>query len=84
MDPGRLEEALLQVQAIIQADGGDLLLDHVDGGTVHLRLVVETADCAECVLPRPMLEQVAAQMLRPAVPGLDGVVVHDPRERHEA
>jgi len=77
-------QALPSVQEIIRADGGDLVLERVEGATVHLRLVVETAACAECVLPRAMLEQVATRMLKPDVPGLQAVVVQDPREGLDA
>lgn len=80
MDGAQVLAALSPVQEIIRADGGDLIFERVEGGTLHLRLVVETAECAACVLPRAMLEQVAAQMLGPALPGLAGVVVRDPRE----
>ena len=36
----------------------------VDGSTVKLRLVVETASCVECVMPREILEQVALNIFR--------------------
>lgn len=62
------------VRDILQADGGDVELLSMDGGTANLRLVIEGAECAECVLPRPMLEEVAAKLL--GVP----VRIDDPRE----
>lgn len=62
------------VRDILQADGGDVELLSMDEGTVNLRLVIEGAECAECVLPRPMLEEVAAKLL--GVP----VRIDDPRE----
>lgn len=71
---------LAPVQEMIRLDGGDLVLVDVDGGTANLRLVVEGAGCAECVLPRPMLEAVALQMMQPLVPGLSAVAIDDPRE----
>jgi Fe-S cluster biogenesis protein NfuA len=80
IDEPALTSALEEVQEIIRADGGDLHLVGVDGGTARLRLVVETAACVECVLPRSMLEQVALKMMKPSVPGLTGVEVDDPRE----
>jgi hypothetical protein len=72
---------LSPVRGILQADGGDIELVSHEGGTAHLRLIVETARCAECVLPRPMLETVALELLQPATPGLTTVVIDDPRER---
>lgn len=65
---------LSPVRDILQADGGDIELVSFDGGTAELRLVLETAECAECVLPKPMLEDVAAKLL-----GVK-VKIDDPRE----
>jgi len=62
------------VRDILQADGGDIELVAFDGGTAELRLILESAECAECVLPRPMLEDVAAKLLGVAVR------IDDPRE----
>ena len=65
---------LSPVRDILQADGGDIELVSFDGGTAQMRLVLESAECAECVLPKPMLEDVAAKLL--GVP----VSIDDPRE----
>ena len=65
---------LSPVRDILQADGGDVELVAFDGATATLRLVLESAECAECVLPKPMLEDVAAKLLGVAV------TIDDPRE----
>ena len=65
---------LSPVRDILQADGGDIELVAFDGGAAELRLILESAECAECVLPKPMLEDVAAKLL--GVP----VRIDDPRE----
>jgi hypothetical protein len=65
---------LTPVRELLQLDGGDIELVEMDGDTAHLRLLIEGAECAECVLPRPMLEDVAAKLL--GVP----VRIDDPRE----
>ena len=49
-------------------------------GAVALRLVLESANCAECVLPRAMLEGVAIGMLQRSVPGVAGLSIDDPRD----
>ena len=71
---------LTPVREILQADGGDVELVAHENGTARLRLVLETAACAECVLPKPMLEDVALKLLRPGTPDLTAVVIDDPRE----
>lgn len=80
IDAGSLESALGPVRALVEADGGELLLDRVDGNTAQLRLVLEGAECRECVMPKTFLEQVALDMLAPNVAGLAAVQIADPRE----
>lgn len=65
---------LTPVRDLLQADGGDIELVGMEGDTARLRLVLESAECAECVLPKPMLEDVATKLL--GVP----VAIEDPRE----
>jgi hypothetical protein len=47
---------------------------------VRLRLVLDTAECAECVIPRKFLETVALDMMRRDLPGVVAVRISDPRE----
>jgi len=79
-DPETLAPALDEVRALVQADGGDLLLASIDGDAVNLRLVVEGATCVECVMPRPILEQISLDMLRRRGVAVDAVNIDDPRE----
>lgn len=68
----------------LQADGADVELAGIEGGTLRFNLLLADARCAECVVPRPLLEAVALQLLQPLVPGLAAVAIHDPREGSEA
>jgi hypothetical protein len=70
-----------EVRNLVSADGGDIVLDGVDGTTVKLRLVLETAHCVECVMPRTFLEHVALDVFRRNGATTDAVVIDDPRER---
>jgi hypothetical protein len=65
---------LSPVRDILQADGGDIELVSFEDGTAQLRLILESAECAECVLPKPMLEDVATKLL-----GVK-VTIDDPRD----
>ena len=49
-------------------------------GAVRLRLELEDASCADCVMPRAYLEQVALTVLRRSLPELLAVTIDDPRE----
>ncbi len=81
MDAERVAAAMGPLRTLLDGDGGDLELVDVDAtGEVRLRLLLRDALCAECVMPRAHLEQVAADMLRRSLPELRAVTVEDPRE----
>ena len=82
VEDSEVRTALVEVAALVQADGADIELVSVDtaSGAVALRLVLESANCAECVLPRAMLEGVAIGMLQRSVPGVAGLSIDDPRD----
>jgi Fe-S cluster biogenesis protein NfuA len=82
IDEATIAPALDDVRALVQADGGDMLLEGVDpaANSVSLRLVLEGASCEECVMPREFLEQIALDMLRKQAPELAAVSIDDPRE----
>jgi len=67
-------------QDLARASGGDVQLAGVDGDTVNLRLVLETAHCVECVMPRPFLEQVALGVFQRNGVDAATVAIDDPRE----
>lgn len=80
LTPEAVEAALGTVRSVLQADGADVELVAVEGDAAHLRLVLVDANCAECVLPRGLLQDVALQMLRADLPALAAVEIDDPRE----
>jgi hypothetical protein len=80
IDPAAVTAGLDPVRDVLRSDGGDIEVVGVEGDTARLRLILETAGCADCVLPRPMLESIALQMMQPLVPGLNAVAIDDPRE----
>jgi len=79
-DAPEMAAALHEVRGLVSADGGDVALDAVDGTTVRLRLVLETAHCVECVMPRPFLEQVALGVFQRNGVDAATVAIDDPRE----
>jgi hypothetical protein len=80
IDREQAEEAVAGLRALVAADGGDVLITDTGDDSVRLALILETAECAECVMPRQFLEQVALDMMKPTLPGLDRVDIDDPRE----
>ncbi|MFT5204205.1 MAG: hypothetical protein ACI9C1_003612 [Candidatus Aldehydirespiratoraceae bacterium] len=72
--------AIVGVRDLVAADGGDIVVSGTDEQSVTLTLILDTAECAECVMPRSFLETVALDMMQPALPGLLSVSILDPRE----
>ena len=66
---------------LVRADGGDLLLEGWDEGegVLRLRLALDTAECAECVMPQPVLEEIALGIARRHHAGIVRVAIDDPR-----
>ena len=75
-----IETALDDVRALLRADGGDLELLGEADGTVRLRLVLEDASCADCVLPAPLLADVVRDALTKRGAAVTNVEIDDPRE----
>ena len=80
MDESTIAPALAELRGLVSADGGDVVLDAVDGSTVRVRLVLESAHCVECVMPRPFLERVALDVFRRNGVDAEAVAIDDPRE----
>ena len=80
MDDAAVTAGLAEVRGLVSPDGGDVVLEGVDGATVRLRLVLETAHCVECVMPRPFLEQVSLGVFQRNGVAVDAVAIDDPRD----
>ena len=75
-------KALADIRVLVEGDGAGIELVSCDeaSGTVQLRLLLDDVSCLECVMPRPMLEDVATNVLRRSVPDVAKVSIDDPRE----
>jgi hypothetical protein len=71
--------AVTAVQGMLAADGALIEFESYEAGALCLRLVVEDAECAECIVPAELLEQIALTVARRSVPEVERVVVLDPR-----
>lgn len=76
-----VDAALDEVRSLVQIDGGDLELLGITGPEVHLRLLVEDASCAECIMPRHFLQDIALDVFRRnGASDVTAVRIDDPRE----
>ncbi|MDE0604722.1 MAG: NifU family protein [bacterium] len=80
MDEALLDEAVGELRALVALDGGDVELVSANEGTVALRLILEGAECRECVMPKEFLEQIALDMVTTRLSEVSAVVIDDPRE----
>jgi hypothetical protein len=81
MDRTNVALGLAAVRNLLQPDGADIELVSMLDGTALLRLDLGSAECTTtCVMPRPLLENLALQLMQPVVPGLMAVSIQDPRD----
>jgi Fe-S cluster biogenesis protein NfuA len=70
IDMPTLEATLEYIRPALQADGGDLVLLGVDGGTVNLQMV---GACGGCPLSSMTLKAGIERILTDRVPGVEVV-----------
>ena len=79
MDQALLDEAVGELRAMVALDGGDVELVSAADATVALRLILEGAECRECVMPKEFLEQIALDLVSTRVAEVSFVTIDDPR-----
>ena len=71
IDREQLEATLEYIRPALLADGGDMILSGVDGGTVYLELV---GACGGCPISETTVTAGIERILRDRVPGVTSVV----------
>lgn len=71
IDEAALEVALDYIRPALQADGGDVLLDSVIGGTVNLLLL---GACGGCPISETTVTAGIERILKDRVPGVKEVL----------
>ncbi len=81
-DLGVRRAVLHEVRQLVSSDGADfeVLPNFDEGPVIELRLILPDASCEECVMPRSLLEELAAHLFQAKDPSVESVRVHDPRE----
>ena len=80
MDQALLNEAVGELRALVALDGGDVELVSAADTTVALKLILEGAECRECVMPKQFLEQIALDMVTTRLHEVSAVTIQDPRD----
>jgi hypothetical protein len=80
--PVGLDDGLSAVRELLGPDGADVEPTGWDAttGTLAVRLVLDSAECAECVVPRPMLDTLLLNALRAHAPEVHTLDLDDPRD----
>lgn len=71
IDREKLDAALEYIRPALLADGGDMILTAVEGGTVHLELV---GACGGCPISETTVTAGIERILRDRVPGVSEVI----------
>ena len=71
IDMDKLNETLEYIRPAIQMDGGDIVLEGVEDGTVRLKLV---GACGGCPLSTMTLTAGIERIVKDRVPGVEAVV----------
>jgi Fe-S cluster biogenesis protein NfuA len=67
----RVEEVIELIRPAIQADGGDIRLERVEGGTVTVQLL---GVCESCPISPVTLKAGVERILRERIPGITEVI----------
>lgn len=67
IDKGALESALDYIRPALQADGGDVVLESILGGTVNLQLL---GACGGCPISETTVTAGIERILKDRVPGV--------------
>jgi Fe-S cluster biogenesis protein NfuA len=78
-DEQGVSDALAPLRAGFEADGAGLAVDAASAERVVVRLVLNSATCADCIVSPPILERMISMTLHSRFPELGRVEVVDPR-----
>lgn len=81
MDHDAVVAAVDEVGRMLRADGADLVLveANVKTARVHLRLLLDTVGCEECILAPDLLRETISESLQRRVRDEFELVLDDPR-----
>ncbi|MFM8304656.1 MAG: hypothetical protein ACKOA9_10215 [Actinomycetota bacterium] len=80
--PTGLDAGLDAVRVFLGPDGADVTATGWDPGSgrLSLRLEVASAECAECIIPQPLLGELMLGAIQEHAPEVRAVDLDDPRE----
>ena len=80
MAPEIAEQLKNSLTTLVEQDGGSIELVHFTNDSMEFNLLLDSAECAECVMPKQFLEEVFLAQAQTIYGNLRSVLINDPRK----
>ena len=80
MTPEIAEQLKTSLTELVAQDGGAIELVQFTNNSIEFDLLLDSAECAECVMPKQFLEQVFLDQAQKIYGNLRSVLINDPRK----
>lgn len=80
MTPEIAEQLKNSLTTLVEQDGGSIELVQFTNDSMEFNLLLDSAECAECVMPKQFLEEVFLAQAQTIYGNLRSVLINDPRK----
>ena len=80
MTPEIAEQLKNTLTTLVEQDGGSIELVHFTNDSMEFNLLLDSAECAECIMPKQFLEEVFLAQAQTIYDNLRSVLINDPRK----
>jgi len=80
MTPEIAEQLKNSLTTLVEQDGGTIEIVQFTGDSMEFNLLLDSAECAECVMPKQFLEQLFLDQAQKIYGNLRSVLINDPRK----
>ena len=80
MTPEIAEQLKNTLTTLVEQDGGSIELVQFTNDSMEFNLLLDSADCAECIMPKQFLEEVFLAQAQTIYDNLRSVLINDPRK----
>ena len=80
MTPEIAEQLKNSLTTLVEQDGGSIELVQFTNDSIEFNLLLDSAECAECVMPKQFLEEVFLAQAQTIYGNLRSVLINDPRK----
>ena len=80
MTPEIAEQLKNSLTTLVEHDGGSIELAQFTNDSMEFNLLLDSAECAECIMPKQFLEEVFLAQAQTIYDNLRSVLINDPRK----